>query len=149
MYLGGLIQIVDSVLTIPISFPATVTKAGLTDLVALLNKGGFLTPSSPAVTIVNSLSDLTVFAPNSTQYSASYDGWNGLSSTDLLSVLEYSISEGPVIYSSDFKNNSKIPTLERISMTMTEQNGKFFVDTSLITSRDYLTSNGVLQILDR
>ncbi|OAP56428.1 hypothetical protein AYL99_09607 [Fonsecaea erecta] len=147
-YLGGLIHIIDSVLTIPISFPATVTKTGLTDLVAIMSIGGFLNPSSPAVNIVNSLSDLTIFAPNSTQYSAGYTGWNGLSQTDLYSILEYSVSQGPVIYSSDFKNGTKIPTLDRISATMTELDGQFYVDTSLIKTRDYLTSNGVLQILD-
>lgn len=118
-------------------------------MVALLNKGGFLTPSSPAVTIVNSQSDLTVFGPNSTQFSASYTGWDGLSSTDLLSILQYSISEGPVVYSSKFKNNTKIPTLDGISSKMTELNGQFYIDTSLVTTRDFLTSNGVLQILDR
>ncbi|KIW24089.1 uncharacterized protein PV07_09823 [Cladophialophora immunda] len=147
-YLGGLMHIIDSVLTIPISFPATVTKTGLTDLVALMSIGGFLSPSSPAVNIVNSLSDLTIFAPNSTKFSAGFTGWDGLSQTDLYSILEYSISEGPVIYSSDFKNNTKIPTLDRISATMTEVDGQFYVDTSLIKTRDYLTSNGVLQILD-
>ncbi|KIW93818.1 uncharacterized protein Z519_05133 [Cladophialophora bantiana CBS 173.52] len=146
-YLGGLIHIIDTVLTIPISFPATVTKAGLTDLVALMSIGGFLSPSSP--TIVNSLSDLTIFAPNSSKFSAGFTGWDGLSETDLLSILEYSISQGTVYYSSEFKNNTKIPTLDGISATMTEADGQFYVDTSLIKTRDYLTSNGVLQILDR
>jgi len=51
---------VDSVLTLPISFPATISKAGLENLVALLSKGGWLNPSSPAVDIVNNLPDLTV-----------------------------------------------------------------------------------------
>jgi uncharacterized surface protein with fasciclin (FAS1) repeats len=136
-------------LTIPLSLPATITKAGLTDLVALLNKGGFLTPSSPAVEIVNSLSDLTVFAPDSTDFSASYTGWDGLSSADLLSVLQYSISQGPVLYSSRFQNNSEIPTLDGISSRMTEQHGAYYVDASLIKAGDYITSNGVLHILDR
>jgi uncharacterized surface protein with fasciclin (FAS1) repeats len=148
-YAGGLIHIVDAVLTIPLSLPATITKAGLTDLVALLNKGGFLTPSSPAVEIVNSLSDLTIFGPNSTDFSASFTGWDGLTSTDTLSILEYSISQGPVLYSSKFRNNSDIPTLDGISSRMTEQNGTFYVDTSRIKDGDYITSNGVLQILDR
>ncbi|EXJ87875.1 hypothetical protein A1O1_04802 [Capronia coronata CBS 617.96] len=147
-YLGGLIHIVDSVLTIPLSFPATITKAGLTDLIALLNKGGWLNPSSPAVTIVNTLSDLTVFAPNSSQFGASFTGWDGLSATDLLSIFKYSISQRNVQYSSEFKNNSKVPTLDGISATMTEVNNGFYVDASHITTRDYITSNGVLQLLD-
>lgn len=136
-------------LSIPISFPATITKAGLTDLVALLNKGGFLSPSSPAVNIVNSLSDLTIWGPNSSAFSATFTGWDGLSSTDLLSILEYSIVSGEVVYSSKFKNNTKMPTLDQISSLMTELDGHFYVDTSLITTTDYITSNGVLHLLDR
>lgn len=136
-------------MTIPLSFPATITKAGLTDLVALLNKGGWLTSDSPAVTIANSLADLTVWGPNDTRYGATYEGFDGLSQTDLLGIFQYSISRGTVFYSSEFKNNSEIPTLENISATMTELDGQFYIDTSLITARDYLTSNGVLQILDR
>ncbi|KIX03418.1 uncharacterized protein Z518_06970 [Rhinocladiella mackenziei CBS 650.93] len=147
-YIGGLIHIIDTVLTIPISFPATITKAGLTDLVALLSKGGWLTPSSPAAAIVNNLQDLTVFGPNNPNFGATFTGFDGLSETDLLSIFRYSISQGPVLYSSEFKNNSKIPTLENKTATMTELNGGFYVDASLITTRDFLTSNGVLQILD-
>ncbi|EXJ82816.1 hypothetical protein A1O3_06631 [Capronia epimyces CBS 606.96] len=149
LYAGGLIHIVDSVLTIPISVPATITEAGLTDLIALLDKGGWLDPSSPAVTIINTLSDLSIFAPNNPQFGASFTGWDGLSDTDRLSILEYSISQSDtVIYSSNFRNNTKIATLDRISSTMTNVSGDFYVDSSLITTRDYLTSNGVLQVLD-
>nr|KAK5435810.1 hypothetical protein LTR18_009812 [Exophiala xenobiotica] len=147
-YLGGLIHIIDAVLTIPISLPATITKAGLTDLIALLNKGGYLTPDSPAVTIANTLPDLTVWGPNNPQFGASYTGWDGLSDADKLEIFEYSVTQGQVVYSSDFKNNSKIPTLDKLSLTMTNTSGGFYVDTSKITTSDYLVSNGVLQILD-
>ncbi|KIW46738.1 uncharacterized protein PV06_02384 [Exophiala oligosperma] len=147
-YIGGLIHIIDSVLTIPISLPATITKAGLTDLIALLNKGGYLTPNSPAVTIVNTLSDLTVWGPNDPRFGASFTGWDGLSDSDKLSIFEYSITQGQVIYSSDFKNNSRFQTLDKLSLTMTNISGGYFVDTSEITTTDYLVSNGVLQILD-
>ncbi|KAI1629219.1 hypothetical protein EDD37DRAFT_644980 [Exophiala viscosa] len=149
LYIGGLIQIVDSVLTIPISFPATITKAGLTDLIALLNKGGWLTPTSPAATIVNTLSDLTVFGPNSPQFGASFTGWDGLTEASLLEIFQYSILQGEVLYSSEFKNNSELPTLlNQFSLTMRNISGGFYVDTALITTTDYLTSNGVLQIID-
>ncbi len=136
-------------LTIPISFPATITKAGLTDLIALLTLGGWVDPSSPAVTIINSLSDLTVWGPNNPQFGASFTGWEGLDETSLLEVFEYHVSQGEVIYSSQFRNNSKIPTLDKLSLTMTNISGGFFVDAARITTTDYLTSNGVLQIIDR
>lgn len=45
IFIGGLIQQVDQVLTIPIATPATITKAGLNDLIALLNLGGWVSAS--------------------------------------------------------------------------------------------------------
>lgn len=44
-YAGGLIQLVDSVPKIPSSLPDVVTQAQLSDLTALLNKGGWLAPN--------------------------------------------------------------------------------------------------------
>jgi hypothetical protein len=86
---------------------------------------------------------MTIFGPNSSDFSADFTGWNGLSNDQLLAILKYSSSEGPPLYSSKFKNNTKIPTLDGISSTMTELNGTFFVDAALIKSTDYLTANGV------
>jgi hypothetical protein len=58
-YAGGLIQMVDAVSTIPISLSNTITQAGLDDLTALLNDGGWLAPS-PSFDAVIALPDLTV-----------------------------------------------------------------------------------------
>ncbi|KAK5048651.1 hypothetical protein LTR84_005742 [Exophiala bonariae] len=147
-FIGGLIHIVDSVFTIPISLPATITKAGLNNLVALLNKGGFLNPSSPAASIVNSLSDLTVFGPDDPRFGPTFEGWDGLSEADLLSIFQYSIAQGEVYYSSKFKNDTKIMTLNQTPLTMTESANDVFVDAAQITTRDYIVSNGVLQIIN-
>ena len=148
-FLGGLIHAISDVLTIPISFPATVTAAGLNDLVALLNKGGWLTPNSPAVTIVNTLSDLTLLGPNDPKYGASFTGWDGLDESDLMSILQYSITQGTVGYSSVLKNNTKYPTLDGISLTVSEIDSDIYVDAAKIKTRDYLCSNGVMQIIDQ
>jgi hypothetical protein len=40
-------------------------------------------------------------------------------------------------------------TLDQIPATMTETIDDFFIDAARIITRDYLVSNGVLQILDR
>ncbi len=58
-YAGGLIHIVDAVLTIPKSLSDTITQAGLDDLTALLNDGGWLAPS-PRFEAPIALPDLTV-----------------------------------------------------------------------------------------
>lgn len=40
IFIGGLIQQIDKVLTIPVAAPATITEAGLNDLIALLTLEG-------------------------------------------------------------------------------------------------------------
>ena len=149
---GGLIHITSSVLTIPLSFPSTITRAKLTHLVALLNKGGWLTPSSPAVSIVNNLPDLTVFGPNSPQFGAGFTGFDSLTQPELDAIFRYSIvQQSPPLYSSELRNATRHPTLQNSSSLLLTQSPSdptiFYADAAEITTRDYLTSNGVLQIL--
>ncbi|ETN41438.1 uncharacterized protein HMPREF1541_03374 [Cyphellophora europaea CBS 101466] len=146
---GGLIHVIDSVLTIPDSFPSTITRAKLNNLIALLNKGGWLNPSSPAITIINDLSDLTVFGPDSPQFGAGFTGFDALSENELNAIFRYSIVQNsPPLYSSEFRNASTHRTLQNLSLTFTEANGGFYADAARITQVDYLVSNGVLQVLD-
>ncbi len=57
--MGGVIHTIDRVLSIPVTVPATITRAGLNDLIALLSISGWLT--NPIVlTAVSNLHDLTV-----------------------------------------------------------------------------------------
>lgn len=148
---GGLVHIVDAVFKIPISFPSTITAAGLNNLVALLNKGGWLNPSSPAVGIVNDLSDLTVLGPDNPQFGAGFTGFDALSEDELNDIFRYSIvQQSPPLYSSEFKNNTKHQTLQPDkSVLLTAANGGFYVDAARITKVDYLVSNGVLQVIDQ
>ena len=148
-YQGGLIHIIDSVLTIPLSFPATITGAGLDNLVAILNAGGWLDPDSIAVKIANSVPDLTIWGPNDPRFGATFTGFNGLSREALDSIFEYSAVQGTVVYSDLLKNNTKFKTMQGESVTITEANGGFYVDQARITTRDYLCANGVLQVIDQ
>jgi Fasciclin domain len=148
-FLGGLIHVIDSVLTIPISFPATITGAGLNDFVALLNAGGWLKADSIAVQIANSASDLTVFGPNDPRFGATFTGFDALSEEALREIFRYSAIQGTVVYSGLFKNNTQYKTLQGKSVTITEANGGFYVDQARITTRDYLCSNGVLQVINQ
>jgi uncharacterized surface protein with fasciclin (FAS1) repeats len=149
LFQGGLIHILDSVLTIPVSVPATLTGVGLNDLISLLNAGGFLQPGSIAIEIANDVTDLTIFGPNSPAYGASFTGFDTLSQADLNAMFKYGAVVGEVIYSDKLKNNTRFKTLEGSSVTITELNGGIYVDQALITTRDYLTSNGVIQVIDQ
>ena len=148
-YQGGLIHIVDSVLTIPLSFAATITGAGLDDLVAILSAGGWLNPSSVAVQVANSEPDLTIFGPNDPRFGATFTGFEGLSREALDSIFLYSAVQGTVLYSDLFKNNTKLKTLQGASVTLTDANEGFYVDRARIKARDYICANGVLQVIDQ
>lgn len=53
-----------------------------------------------------------------------------------------------MLYSTELKNNSQLNTLQNLPLTITTIQSDIYADSALITTRDYLTSNGVLQVLD-
>lgn len=154
LYVGGVIHIIDAVLQIPVSVPSTITKAKLTDLVALLDKGNWLTPNSVAYNLTLYTPDLTILGPNNPQYGADFTGWNGLSQEQLDEIFLYH-AVPRVIYTTDMKNNSQLPTRANKSITArdydsaTSSESAIFLDQGLLTGANYITSNGVLHILDR
>lgn len=147
IFIGGLIQQIDKVLTIPIPAPATITQAGLNDLIALLNLGGWLTNPVSAQTVID-LENLSCFGANNPQYSSSYTGYEGLDSASLLEVFEYALVAGPVAYSTHLKNGTVLKTLAGKDITVTIVGNDIYLDASRISLRDYITSNGVVQVLD-
>ena len=128
--------------------PGTWTKAGLNDMIALLNKGGWL--SDPEVTEIGLYStDLTSLLPNAPAYGASYTGLDGMSEVDLDSLFQYSVLPGQVIYSTEMKNNTRYKMPQGKSITITLVDDEMYIDTSKVIMRDFLTNNGVVQVLDR
>lgn len=95
------------------------------------------------------LENLSCFGPNSPQYSSSYTGLQALDSESLLSVFDYALVVGPVAYSSQLKNSTVMKTLSGKDITVTILGNDTYLDASKVIIRDYLTSNGVLQVLDR
>lgn len=149
---GGLVHLIDTVLTIPVSFPETITKSKLTNLVALLNKGNWLNPNSVAYRLALETPDLTIFAPDDPAYGAEFQGWNGLSQDELDHIFVYHTIP-QVLYSTNFTNDTAFATLANLSVTArryTSGNATaMFIDQAKITRSNYLTSNGVFQIINR
>lgn len=149
---GGLIHVIDNMLTIPVGFPQTITKAKLTNLVALLNKGNWLNPNSVAFKLTLEVPDLTIFAPDNPAYGADFHGWDGLSQYELDNIFLYHVIP-QVLYSTNFTNGTAYPTSARLAVTAreysTSNSSAIFIDQSQITRSNYLTANGVFQIIDR
>lgn len=119
-YVGGLVHIVDAILQIPLAFPSTITQANLTYLVALLNKGNWLTPTSVAYKLALETADITILGPNAHDYGADFTGWNGLSQAQLDQIFVYhSLPE--LVYTPDMTNGSQFATLANLSVTARAQ----------------------------
>ncbi|KIW65001.1 hypothetical protein PV04_07293 [Phialophora macrospora] len=146
-YAGGLIQMVDAVSTIPLSLSHTITQAGLEDLTALLNDAGWLAPS-PAFDATIALPDLTVFGPNDPRFGASFTGFDGLTDDQRLKIFSYHCVAGRVLYSTDLTNNTHFNTLDNLPITSYDVDNTTFMNNAQITAKDYLTANGVLQVIN-
>lgn len=67
---------------------------------------------------------------------------------ELQRIFEYALVDGTVAYSPILKNQSTFKTLLGEEVTITVADDGTYVDASKVISTDYLTSNGVIQVLD-
>lgn len=153
LYVGGVVHVIDSVLQIPLSFPSTITKARLTYLVTLFNRGNWLTPTSIAYKIAVETPDLTILGPNNENYGADFRGWDGLTQDQLDRIFAYhALPE--VVYTTSMRNSSQFPTKAGVTVTAwaydegTSKSAIFFND-ALLTGTNFITSNGVFQVIDK
>ena len=63
-------------------------------------------------------------------------------------MFDYNVVNGTVAYSTMLRNQSTFETVEGQNVSITVAEGAIYVDASELMIRDYLISNGVLQILD-
>jgi uncharacterized surface protein with fasciclin (FAS1) repeats len=98
--------------------------------------------------IVLELENLSCFGANSPDFAGQFTGYQGLDTTSLLQVFEYALTTGPVAYSTTLKNGTVMKSLMGKKITVTVLGDDIFLDASKVIGRDYLTSNGVVQVLD-
>jgi transforming growth factor-beta-induced protein len=149
LFSGGVIHVVDTVLTIPDKNSVTALDTGLTSLAGALVRTNMLTG-------VDALQGATVFAPSNSAFSAVSAVVSGTDTELLGDVLEYHIVEGMVAHSSDLMSmamaNGGTTTLRSLqggTITVRAENGQLFVNSARITNPDVLTSNGVVHIIDK
>ncbi|MCJ1317535.1 hypothetical protein MMC15_002860 [Xylographa vitiligo] len=140
-FTGGVIHVIDSVLTIPQTIAATAEAAGLSAI------AGALTDTN-LVTAVDDLMDVTVFVPNNAAFQAIGSAVGNLTMAQLSSILEYHVVNGTVAYSTDLMSGMTIPTLNGNNVTITIMNGSVFVDSAMVVIPDVLVANGVVHVID-
>jgi uncharacterized surface protein with fasciclin (FAS1) repeats len=146
MFDGGVVHVVDTVLTVPATPSDTAVDTGLTSLAGALT-------AAQLVDAVDALSDVTIFAPSNAAFAAI--GGGGLFNTqqDVVGILGYHVVvQGGVKFSSDLNNGQTItlgPTVQGGNVTIRRENGQLFVNSARIVLADVLTTNGVVHVIDK
>lgn len=137
---GGVVHIIDAVLIVPQNVSTTAVEANLTALV------GALTLADLAGT-VDGLSDVTIFAPESSAFDDIGNLLANLTTEDLTSILTYHVVNGTVGYSTMLENTT-LPTLNGEDITITIIDGDVFVNSARVVIPDVLVANGVVHVID-
>ncbi|KAF2191332.1 FAS1 domain-containing protein [Zopfia rhizophila CBS 207.26] len=142
-FIGGVIYIVDTVLTLPLNVSDTALTVNLTSIRSALN----FTDLTDAV---NESPDLTIFAPYNDAFQSIGSALASLSESDLADILAYHVINGTVAYSSDLENGSSVETVNGANSTITiDANGTVFVDSAKVVTPNVLIANGVVHIIDK
>ena len=136
-----MIHIIDQVLTVPVNDSATAVAANLTSLAGALTQANL-------VDTVDSLQDVTIFAPSNAAFQAIGSALAGASTQALVSVLEYHVINGTVGYSTSLSNITSLKTVGGQNITVRIENGTVFVNNAKVVTPDVLVSNGVVHVLD-
>lgn len=139
-FTGGTIHIIDRVLTLPESDSSTAVAANLTSVVGALSQANLVNP-------VNSLRDVTIFAPANSAFQAIGSAIGTLTTEQLSSILTYHVINGTVGYSSALTNTT-LKTLGGGELTVRIENGSVFVNSARVLVPDVLVANGVVHVID-
>jgi uncharacterized surface protein with fasciclin (FAS1) repeats len=140
---GGVIHVIDEVLTVPESASKTANAAGLTSLYGALK-------AAKLVDTVDGLGNVTIFAPSNAAFQAIGSGLGSLSTADLTSILTYHVvvSDQP-LYSSTLKNGTSVKTVNGGEVTVTlHEDGSVFVNGAKVVTPDVLIAGGVAHVID-
>jgi uncharacterized surface protein with fasciclin (FAS1) repeats len=145
MFNGGVIHIIDAVLTVPPP-PSTATMdSNLTSLASGLE-------STNLLTAVDSLRDVTIFAPSNDAFKAVSNATSNLTMQQLAGVLEYHVINGTVGYSTLLTTglaNESFPTLAGGNLNVLTEDNKVFINSAQVTMTDIIVSNGVVHVIDK
>jgi len=141
---GGVIHVIDKVLTLPQNVSATLVGANLTSLYGALD-------ATKLLDTVNGLKDVTIFAPANTALQAIGSALANASTADLVSILTYHAVNGTKpFYSTDLSNNTSLQTVNGANITVhLGANGIVFVNGAKVITPNVLIAGGVVHVIDQ
>ncbi|KUJ12199.1 FAS1 domain-containing protein [Mollisia scopiformis] len=147
---GGIIHIIDTVPSIPVSAVSEITAANLEYFVSILNVGGYLNPANAYVNQILEVPDVTYFIPNSAAALANVtEQVKNTSAAELQSTFEYHVVPGFVGYSTLLTNGMQLKTAEGGNLTVTVQGGEMYINAAKVVASDYIVANGVVHVIDK
>jgi uncharacterized surface protein with fasciclin (FAS1) repeats len=139
-FTGGVVHIIDRVLTLPQNISTTAVAANLTSIAGALTQADL-------VATVDGLSDVTVFVPNNAAFQAIGSALPNLTMEQITSILTYHVVEGTVAYST-LLSNTTIASVEGTDLTITIIGDEVFVNSAQVIVPDVLVANGVVHVID-
>lgn len=141
-FTGGIVHIIDNVLTLPPSASDTLSAAGLSSL------AGALTNAS-LVETVDGLENVTIFAPNNAAFRNISSALADVSTEDLARILQYHVVQSDqVLYSTQLTDGANVTTLEGTDVTITIDDDAVFVNGARVITPNVLIAGGVVHIID-
>jgi uncharacterized surface protein with fasciclin (FAS1) repeats len=146
---GGIIHIINEVLSVPLTAVLEITAAGLEYFISILNNGGYLNMANTYVNNVLLLPDVTFFIPNSAIALANATKLSQTSTqAEQQAVFEYHVVPSMVAYSPQLQNGLSLKTAQGTNLTITVQDGDTYVNAAKIIAFDYIVANGVVHVID-
>lgn len=140
-FTGGVVHVIDKVLTVPQSASNTAGALNLTSLAGALTTANL-------VGTVDGLSDVTIFAPSNDAFQAIGSATANLSVEALSSILTYHVVQGAVRYSS-ILSNTTLTTVNGGNVTISIVNRSVYVNSARVVVPDVLIAGGVVHVIDR
>ncbi|KEF53450.1 uncharacterized protein A1O9_10425 [Exophiala aquamarina CBS 119918] len=139
---GGIIYAIDDVLNLPrgVAYELNNKAANATNFIAALGRAGLLDE-------VESLGQVTIFAPNDEAFRQVEKAFYGLSKADQAAVLQYHIIPNQITYSSEFKNGTTFKTLGDQDIKINKQR-RNFIQNARVLGNDVPIKNGVVHVID-
>ncbi|KAL1636563.1 hypothetical protein SLS56_001148 [Neofusicoccum ribis] len=140
---GGVVHIIDTVLTVPANASTTALAANLTALAGALT-------TADLVAAVDTTPDLTIFAPTNAAFAAIGGALANATTAQLTDVLTYHVVNGTVAYSAGLQPSQTVRTLNGAELTIRVlDDGDVFVNGAKVVVADVLVANGVVHVIDK
>lgn len=142
-FTGGIIQIIDTILSLPVNISETLEANNLTAALDALEQVGL-------EDTIDAGSDITLFVPSNEALNAAASTIQNATDATLKALLSYHVVQGGAVgYSASLKNGTSVETLNGGSLKFRVENGQIFVNSAKVVISDLLVANGVIHVIDR